>query len=342
MIPVEMDGHVEIPRPQRLTPERRALTRLTESGLTRRVDVAVKQRGGRQGPREHLYFLTDARKGEAVVAAGELCGVGDPSKAKSDYGRGGLKGRHAKLRNDLLIRLIYDAAAARARGENVEVPLDECWAESCPDFPILGAKITHDEAGRRLDDFQRNKAGYEELVPDGRFRVEWGGGVSCTFDVELELGTRLEVVADKVDARAGAWLRHYEAQRERVQKQKQDREGNPYIRLADDYFSGFGPHITPVIFVYTTERRARNMRARLLARYPERYAELDAQLAGHGISAGSLFLFASLDTLMPQGVEGSGCTLDESYLPFDINAYYTTLAETAHYLAYYREPNRDF
>lgn len=93
MIRVGADGYIEVPRAQSLTPERRALNRLVDGGLARTVDVAVKQRGGRRGPREYLYFLSESRRGEAIIAAGKLLSVSDAKKAKDAYMRGGLKGK---------------------------------------------------------------------------------------------------------------------------------------------------------------------------------------------------------------------------------------------------------
>ena len=278
---------------------RRALERLARQGLARRVDVNQKQRGGRRGGVELLFYLSDARSGEAIIAGAMRNGIKDPVKAKTNYTRGGLKGRHTKIRNDFLIRAILDAG----RTPGVEVDRERVGGESHRGFPVLGAKVTHDKAGRKLSGFDLAKARYEELQPDGylpvRFRADspGGGSVECPFLVELELWTRTDVVAEKIDGYAAAWARmHGDAVRRWADKS--GRSGVPR-----DYFVGLPPEVAPVVFLFETGAAARRMRDRLYAGEGgpmDRYDAFAGRLADFGVYPGRLFLFCGMDDILPR------------------------------------------
>lgn len=369
MISADADGSIEIPK--RLNPERSAMNRLLASGLLRRIDVNEKQRGGRRGNKELLYFLSNSRANEAIITAAQLCGVGNSKKAGSDYMRGGLKGRHTKVRNDYMIRLILDAQVSGA-----SVPIDEVWGESCPDYPLLGAPIEHDAAGRELDEFEKRKTGYEEVLPDGRFSVCWED-LSCVFDLELELNTEARVLAQKIDARAAALIRMYrDAEKlERAWWRQEIERLNALLRdpglppgdernalqyrasrLMDlqrshkrgplPYYAGLPQEIVPVLVLFPTERQARNARQRLLEAPPERYVEYWNYMAEHRIFIEGLFCFPGLDILLDNGIEEPSRTLDACYLPLDLDKREDhthggfSLEDIARYIEAIREPAR--
>lgn len=278
---------------------RRALDRLARQGLARRVDVNKKQRGGRRGGVELLFYLSDARSGEAIIAGAMRNGIKDPVKAKTNYMRGGLKGRHTKIRNDFLIRAILDAG----RTPGVEVDRERVGGESHRGFPVLGAKVTRDKAGRKLSGFDLAKAGYEELQPDGylpvRFRADspGGGSVECPFLVELELWTRTDPVAEKIDGYAAAWARmHGDAVKGWAEER--GRSG-----VHKDQFVGLPPGVVPILFLFETGAAARRMRDRL---YPgeegamDRYHAFASRLAHFGVYPGRLFLFCGMDDILPR------------------------------------------
>ncbi len=278
---------------------RRALDRLARQGLARRVDVNKKQRGGRRGGVEHLYFLNDARGGEAIIAGALRNGIKDPGRAKANYMRGGLKGRHTKIRNDFLIRAMLDAG----RTPGAEVDRERVGGESHRGFPVLGAKVTRDRAGRKLSGFDLAKAGYEELQPDGylpvRFRADSreAGYVECPFLVELELWTRTDVVAEKIDGYAAAWARMHGAAVAEWPKKTGSK------RVPMDYFVGLPPGIAPVVFLFQTGMAARRMRDRLYAGEGgpmDRYDAFTKRLADFGVYVGRLFLFGGMDEILPR------------------------------------------
>ena len=278
---------------------RRALGRLARQGLARRVDINKKQRGGRRGGVELLFYLSDARSGEAIIAGAMRNGIKDPVKAKANYMRGGLKGRHTKIRNDFLIRAILDAG----RTPGVEVDRGRVGGESHGGFPVLGAKVTRDKAGRKLTGFDLAKAGYEELQPDGylpvRFRADspGGGSVECPFLVELELWTRTDLVAEKIDGYAAAWARmHGDAVRGWAEER--GKSGVP-----KDFFVGLPPGVAPVVFLFETGAAARRMRDRLYAGEGgpmDRYDAFAKRLADFGVYPGRLFLFCGMDDILPR------------------------------------------
>lgn len=278
---------------------RRALDRLARQGLVRRVDINKKQRGGRRGGVELLFFLSDARSGEAIIAGAMRNGIKDPVKAKANYMRGGLKGRHTKIRNDFLIRAILDAG----RTPGAEVDRERVGGESHRGFPVLGAKVTRDKAGRKLSGFDLAKTGYEELNGDGylpvRFRADspGGGSVECPFLVELELWTRTDVVAEKIDGYAAAWARmHGDAVR--GWPEKSGKSGVP-----KDFFVGLPTEVAPVVFLFETGAAARRMRDRLYAGEGgamDRYDALAKRLANFGVYVGRLFLFCGMDEILPR------------------------------------------
>lgn len=319
-------------------PERRALNRLVRDGVGRRVDVNEKQRGGRRGPRRWLYFLGAARGGEAIVAGARRCGVkDDPETVKRAYMRGGLKGRHTLVRNDFLIRLMLDAATE----EGVEVPLEECWGEACPTYPLYGAKVVRDEAGRELEGRDRDRAGYERILPDGRFEVRWtdavgGRPVEGTFDLEVEIWTRTAAVVDKIDARAAMFLRLLEDREagERAAWRREAREISFEPRwLADDamkarretlddrlekeepfpYFAGLGERAVPVVFLFEGADTACGMRDRVLRTEMPRLRALRERLSPFRVDPERLFIFAGLDLLLPHGPACPGRTLGDVY-----------------------------
>ena len=294
---------------------RRPLNRLVAARLARRRDVVTETwgEGGRATRREHLYFLDDGRRGETLIAAARACGVKGAKKAKTSYGRGGLPGPHTKVRNDFFIKLIEDAKEASRRSGRtiVEVPLDEAWGQTCPDFPILGAKITTDGAGRALSGFDLARAGYEEIEPDMRFLTLWPEmGFSCPYDVELEMGIRTREVVHKIDARAAAYARMF-SDRERRRAKEAGHHGVP-----QGFWAGLPPGMVPVVFLFPTGRQARSMRDRV-ARAEEGLERLDAfgeKIARvGGLSLGALFLFAGLDELGVYDEEPRGRTLVGTY-----------------------------
>lgn len=294
---------------------RRPLNRLVAARMARRRDVVTEKRGegGALTSREHLYFLDDGRKGETLVAAARACGVKGAKKVKTAYGRGGLPGPHTKVRNDFFVKLIEDAREANRRSGRtiVEVPLDEAWGQTCPAFPIHGAKITTDEAGRTLSGFDLARAGYEEIEPDMRFMTLWPEmGFSCPFDVELEMGIRTREVIHKIDARAAANARMF-SDRERRRAKEAGHHGVP-----QGFWAGLPPGMVPVVFLFPTGRQARSMRDRV-ARAEEGLERFDAfgeKIARvGGLSLGALFLFAGLDELGVYDEEPRGRTLVGTY-----------------------------
>ncbi len=261
-------------QPPDLNVWRKALGRLKRDGVARRADVSLKLTGGRRANREFAHFLSDARKGEAIVRGARNCGIKSRTKAKNDYGRVGLPGNHARVRNDLFIALRLHAAAANGRVGRVvaEVPLEDMWAESCPEFPLRGAKITTDDGGRRLTGFEFQKAGYHALEPDGRFRVRFPAGgpnrtdLECTFDVELETGTRSGEVVSKIDERAGCYLRLLDLRR----RSENERRGRARLPgPLPDEFLGLPEGMVPLLFWLPSDASAKNMRDRVLAALAE-------------------------------------------------------------------------
>ena len=251
-----------------LNVHRKALGRLNRDGLARRADVGLKQRGGRRGNREFAYFLSDSRKGEAIVGGARMCGVKSRAKAKADYGRVGLPANHTRVRNDLFIASIACAREINAGAGRtvVDVPVDGVWGEACPDFPMRGAKIEHDEGGKRLSDYDLQRAGYVAIEPDGRFRVVWpgqgwlGADLGCTYDVELEMGTRPGDVMGKVNDRAACYSRlldlHRRAANERLRRAKQPQH-------LPDEFVGLPEGLVPILFWMRSDTSAKNMRNRV-------------------------------------------------------------------------------
>ncbi len=295
---------------------RRPLNRLVLARMARRRDVVTETEkrgeGGRATRREHLYFLDDGRRGETLIAAARACGVKGAKRAKAAYGRGGLPGRHTKVRNDFFVKLIEDALEANRRSGRtiIEVPLEEAWGQTCPDFPILGAKITADGAGRALTGFDLARAGYEEIEPDMRFLIRLPEtGLSCFFDVELEMGIRTKEVIHKVDARAAAYACMY-ADRERFLAKKAGHPGVPWGEWA-----GLPPGMVPVVFLFPTGRQARSMRDRVAGAEEglERFDAFGEKVARFGLSLGALFLFAGLDELGVYDEEPRGRTLVGTY-----------------------------
>jgi hypothetical protein len=203
----------------------------------------------------------------------------------------------------------------------VDVPVEDMWSESCPEFPLRGTKITTDEGGRRLTGYDLQKAGYTAVEPDGRFRVVWpgqgfsGADIVCDYDIELELGTRPAPVMEKVDERAAAYSRMLDLHRESAngRRQRASKDAVP-----DWVFLGFPAGFVPALFVFRTDAVARNMRdvvasaydagderlsslVRLRAR-PELPLQLIEDEHGEqyevgGVLAGRYFLFAGLDAL---------------------------------------------
>jgi len=252
-----------------LNVHRKALGRLKRDGLARRVDVSLKLRGGRRGPREFAHFLSDARKGEAIVRGARACGIKFKAKAKKDYGRVGLPGHHTRRRNDFYLAMILRAREINAEAGKtvVDVPVDDVWGESCPDFPLRGAKITRDEGGKLLTGFELQKAGYVDIEPDGRFLAEWpgqgfaGADLSCTYDVELELWTRRYAVMGKMDERAESYSRLLQQHHQAVNERR--REVEKLTSCDAQTFFGLPEAFVPVLFHFKTDAVARNMRDRV-------------------------------------------------------------------------------
>ena len=246
------------PRPN-LNVWRNALARLKRDGLARRADVSLKITGGRRAVREYAHFLSDARKGEAIVRGARNCGIKSKTKATKDYGRVGLPGNHTRVRNDIFIAMLLAAAAANERVGRVvvEVPLGDMWSESCPDFPLRGKKITTDEAGKKLTGFELQKAGYVQIHPDGRFKVRFPDflvsyhgrvekiALECVMDAELEMGTRPDEVMAKIDERAACYLRMLVHHRARMDTR---REAEGKQRHHPDVFVGLPEGLVPVLF----------------------------------------------------------------------------------------------
>ncbi len=255
------------PKPQNLNVHRRALSRLHKAGVARRTDVNVKANGSRRGVREYIYALSDVRKGEAIVAGARANGIKGSKRAKSDYGRVGMPGNHTRIRNDFLISMILHAREENRRtGRTVlNVPLEKTWSESAPFFPRRGAKITHDEGGRKLEGYDLQRAGYEEIEPDGHFVVEWMRElpVSCAYDVELELDIDTEYVANKVDARSACYSRLLARHREAAAERRKREQGSKYAGMRYEEFVGLPDGMVPVLFLLPTDRSARNMRDRV-------------------------------------------------------------------------------
>ncbi len=309
-------------KPQNLNVHRKALGRLKRDGLGRRVDVSLKQRGGRRGNREFAHYLSDSRKGEAIGRGARACGIKSKKKAKTDYGRV-VPGQHTRRRNDFFISLIVRARAINAEAGQtvVDVPVDGMWGESCPEFPLRGAKITRDEGGKLLTGFDLQRAGYENIEPDGRFRVAWpgqgfsGADLTCTYDVETELWSRPAEVMEKIDERAECYSRLFEQHHAAVNER---RKVNKLASYDAKTFLGLPNGFVPVLFVFKSEATARNVRAEVLRAVNEgdpalaSYVELqrrpefkpqervspdgDEYKTG-GLILGRFFLFAGLDRM---------------------------------------------
>ncbi len=271
---------------------RRALNRLVEQGLLRRVDVNEKQRGGRRGTTEYLYFLSDVRGGEAVATAARRYGLKNARQAKDRYMRGGLKGRHTRIKNDFAIRAVLDSE----RRDDVSLDREEVWGSAYRGFPLRGAKIETDAAGRKLSGLDLQRAGYEEVLPDAYLPFEWPGvGLRCPIYLELELWIRTETVADKIDAYAAAYARMYDDREKRFAK-----EHTANIVLKDQ-FAGLPPEVAPVIFLYEQGATARRMRTRLFeSGLMDRFDAFDDNVGRFGLEVGRLFLFCGLDEIVPR------------------------------------------
>ena len=322
----EPEGATAEKEPENLNVHRKAMGRLKRDGLARRVDVALKQRGGRRGTREFAYFLSDARKAESIVRGARACGIKAKAKAKNDYGHVGLPGNHTRVRNDLYIAMIVRAREVNAQAGQtvVDVPVEDMWAESCPDFPLRGEKITRDEGGKKLTGFDLQKAGYVAIEPDGRFRSEWprqgfaGADLSCTYDVELELGIRPDAVMEKMDERAACYWRLFKTHRDRTVERLREKTGQT---PTEETFLGLPGGFVPVLFLFKTDATARNMRDRVLGAVREkdealrsfedlqmrpeikpepRTREDGRQYLASDVFVGRYFLFAGLDRLSPE------------------------------------------
>ncbi len=318
-------------KPPNLNVWRRALGRLKRDGLARTADVSLKQSGGRRGVREYAFYLSDSRKGEAIVRGARACGIKAKKKATECYGRVGLPGNHARVRNDIYIAMILQAAAVNERVGRVavEVPLDGMWAESCPEYPLRGEKITTDEAGKKLTGFELQKAGYVQIYPDGRFRARFPNNrmhyhgkvelhdLDCVYDVELETGTRSKAVMEKIDERAACYLRMLDLHRQAA-KERRRAKGEPAVR--PDVFVGLPEGLVPVLFWMQSDVTAKNMRDRVKAALeagdealsslaelrdrPELQPTRKQMDSGEkywegGAAVGRYFLFAGIDRLQP-------------------------------------------
>ncbi len=323
---------------------RRVARRLVSAGLVEARDVRARHRGGRvHGPSERWMTLSSLRAGRAIVLGAEHAGVEDEAQARASWRRlqQPARAEHALMRNDYFL-LLTDASRRvneTVGCDAVRVPVEECWGESCPDFPLVGApRPAVDAAGKKLAADQRKFArpSYEWLVPDGRFLIEWPerGVPECLYDLEVETasrtghGRRKKGAVPKIEARAGWQLRLF-GEREREEKAalsramermmgRVDARQTQYVaRLAQrgtalDYFAGLGEEAAvPVIFVYPRAGQALRMRDRVReelegGRMP-RTAELARRAGGEALE---MVAFCGYDELAAT----PGAALRRSYV----------------------------
>ncbi len=316
----------------------RALNRLVAAGVAKVADVRARYAGKKmRGSRERWFYLNRDAGGEALLMGAFAAEVEDEKTAKTNwkFHQQPSRREHAHLRNEFFIRVVLDAEHenARRRQRFIEVPREEIFGESCPRYPLYGARINVDKAGVPKQVRRGGRPDYEEFIPDGRIEVGWrallrGGypDTVCAFDLEVEMRARTWKVFEKISKRAG-WIHRLVSEREREWvsgRMAAWKESNPrntfkdgdsfreaekaeYQRLrANTPWLGLPDAVAPVLFVYQRARMALAMRGRVAEAAARgdaglrRYAALARKMGAKGNhDLGALFLFCGWDELRP-------------------------------------------
>lgn len=180
---------------------KKTLRVMREESLAEVVGLRRTWMGKVNGRPESFYRLKKGSEGitngaHAVGAAGD--------KATFNYRRvwsgGGVP--HAALRVDYLLCLLDGAEVA-----GVDIDPESAWSETCPRYPLVGAKLVYaDAAGKKLDAKTNARRVYERVVPDGEVEIAFDG-IPCPVYFEIERRTSAAIVADKIERYAGRWLR---------------------------------------------------------------------------------------------------------------------------------------
>lgn len=226
--------------------------------------VPAPRRGGvraARGRAKGLYHLS----GAGVAYGGFLVGVEAERRAKAGYKRCQVPARanHAKLRNAYLFRVLSESG--RSSGL-FEVPRESLAGESHVRFPLNGAEHAPD-ANRK-----NARVRYEWFVPDGRFVLRRSyERQECEYYVEVELWTRTEEIAAKIEKYCGRWLRllHF---------------GKPQLG-----------GLVPVVFLLPSSKQAWGMSQRLSSAAREGRLPRYKAFSQRFVHGGCLFLFAGWD-----------------------------------------------
>lgn len=326
------------PARRRATPrDHRALRRLVGAGVAKVADVRSRYAGKKsRGSLEKWYYL-DRTGGEPLLMGAFAADVEDAKTARDNwkYHQQPSRREHAHLRNEVFILSVLDAEHENARRgwRFVEIDREEIYGESCPEYPLYGARINVDKAGAPKPARPGGRGDYEWFIPDGRMEVGWRAKLAgedrepdllCAFDFEVEMRARTKKVFEKIDKRAG-WIHRLVSAREQAwvkprmaawkASRKADGKDPEGIDARREYerlrrvvpWLGLPPEVAPVVFVYPTAKMALAMRGRVaeaaelgdarLRRYAALARKVDAQ-GGHDL--GSLFLFCGWDELRPE------------------------------------------
>ncbi len=339
MISSEASEHMGSARRQATPRDYRALNRLVGVGVAKVADVRPKYAGKKpRGSREKWYYL-DKTGGDPLLMGAFAADVEDAKTARDNwkYHQQPSRREHAHLRNEVFILAILDAEWENIRKgwRFVEIDWEEIFGESCPEYPLYGARIATDKAGEPKQVRQGGRGNYEELIPDGRLEIGWRAkllgedrepGTVCPFDFEVEMRARTKKVFEKINKRAGwihrlitarekpwvaarmaEWSKTYSAGLAGEQGRKVD-ERAEYKRLrASVPWLGLPPEVVPVVFVYPTAKMALAMRKRVAEAAKRgderlhRYATLARKMEALGEhDLGKLFLFCGWDELRPR------------------------------------------
>ncbi len=318
----------------------RALNRLVDVGVAKVADVRPKYAGKKlRGSREKWYYL-DKTGGDPLLMGAFAADVEDAKTARDNwkYHQQPSRREHAHLRNEVFILSILDAEWENAKKgwRFIEIDREEIFGESCPEYPIYGARIAVDKAGEPRQVRQGGRGDYEELIPDGRLEIGWRAkllsedrepDLVSAFDFEVEMRARTKKVFEKISKRAG-WVHRLITAREQAWVKgrmaawneqnrgrgyssasgRKDAEKEEYKRLrANVPWLGLPPEVVPVVFVYPTAKMALAMRKRVAEAAKRgdeklhRYATLARKMEALGEhDLGKLFLFCGWDELRPR------------------------------------------